>query len=167
MNQKEVKEEYWRINKKAGILIIILILASCVILGVQALLFFEKDETKNEIKTYTDKEIKDATVIEFSDYHKTTNNNYDRNSGYDSTGLYNLEVYVTSDITTTACLEIGQYNDSVLVRNEKITFGLLKDATVVKSSIRINPKSLLYNNEHYEEANLSWGVVKITSGECK
>lgn len=164
----ELKENFYKISKKATFLVIILLLILCIILGIQSLQHFGKDDNKNETTniTYTDKDVKDGTVIYLSNWHRSTVDPYDTTSKYDQ-NLYNLDVYVQSLITTTACVTVELYNDEVKALSESLEFDLLKGARVVKSTVKFDPNDLIYNGENFEDANLSWKLGKISAGKCK
>lgn len=151
-------------TKTAKIILLLIIW----VITIGATIFFTKyiENRQNKPVTYTDKEVKDNTFIYLSDYHKSYFNYWDSSSGFDQ-GFYNLEVYVESDITATACVTIDQYNDDVMVHEERLSFNLLEGATVVRSSLKLEPAILVYNGETFEEANLTWEVTDIISGECQ
>lgn len=149
-------------NQKTIILLIILLITiSATVLITK---YLEKDPQKKI--EYTDKEVKDNTFVYLSKYHRSFINYWDETSGYDQ-NFYNLEVYVESEITTTACITIAGYNDDIESYQQKLSFNLFKGETVVKSTTKFAPDDLLYNGETFEKANLSWKVTEITSGECK
>jgi hypothetical protein len=157
------KKTFWQNNKKMIILVIIWVVTICITVVVVKYLGKEKDSAI----TYTDKEVKDNITVSLSDYHRVSFfEPFDRTDEYDA-NFYRLDVYVSSLITTKVCITVTQYNDEVAARYERLNFNLLKDATVVKNTVNIDPNDLLYGDETFEDANLHWEVTNISSGECK
>lgn len=162
------KSGFWKNSIKWFILLIVWLATIGITIGVIKYL----DNKQNEVVTYTDKEVKDNITIFLTDWHRTPLDEFDASMGYDSM-FYNFDIYVRSNITTDACITVTQYNDGVETQRQAFSFKLLKDATVVQSSIHMVPTDFLYStedpdiNETFEEANLSWEVSKIQSGECK
>jgi len=162
------KNSFWKNNKKWIALLIVWLVTIGITVGVVEYL----ENKQSAVVTYTDKEVKDNITIYLTKWHRTPLNEFDASMGYDSM-FYNFDVYVKSKITTDACITVTQYNDGVETQHEGFDFKLLKDATVVQSSIRMVPTDFLYStddpdvNETFEEANLYWEVSKIVAGECK
>lgn len=157
---------YIKVNKKVLFLLIGLLFTSCIILAVQALPFFEKEDKEPKPVTYTNMEVRAATIVNLSNFRRSTLDEYDQTSRYDQ-NFYSLDVYVTSVITTPACVTLNLYSDGEEAMTFSLNFDLYKNATVVKSIPRFEPNSYLYNDKEYKDTKLSWGVDRIESGECK